>query len=453
MPVILTTLSALLFLNIAHARDAEFFNEAQIRTRYENRKQLNGKAINSSNREESKQDFKTRTQLGVNMRKGESIKAKILFSHNFQWGSEVDSTTGQDGSDNTSPYQPDGINDSENLPLVSEAWLWWKLNESMSLRMGRGGFTLGDGKVMSSNEKLDVPYALDGVVIGWSGELSHSDFFALKFIENTDAGYVTHDSEMNVYGLSFNVRNPPEIFKIIHFHVIQVVKNAIDDPTVPGIGENLTYERGLDYGRYGLAFVGGKFYQYAISYAAHSGDIQLGTSIKKWTGSMVDAEVSLNPTYRNLKVYYGFHKDTGNDQVNGEKENRYDSFLYEKYAAAGAMDVLGLGNLTFWKAGVHADILEDLRLYLDYYSFSRTQEKDTVTAGINGSALLTSQLNDSSAEKEIGSEIDITADHTYDTGLNMLFRFSFFAPGPYLSENSGPNKNFSQVFLQAKIQF
>ncbi|MDZ4660632.1 MAG: alginate export family protein [Pseudomonadota bacterium] len=401
---------------------------------------------------ESEQDFTTRTQLGVNMRKGESVKAKLLFSHNFQWGSDVDATTGAEGTDNTEPYQPDGINNNENIPLVSEAWLWWKLNESMSLRMGRGPFSLGDGKVISNNDYLKVPYSLDGVVIGWSGELSHSDFFALKLIENVKPGFVTNDSEMNVYGLSFNVKNPPEIFKIIHFHVMQVVKNAIDKGG-NGIGEDPIYERGLNYGRYGLAFVGGKFFQYAISYAAHSGEIQLGTSTKVWSGSMIDAELALRPTWKNAKIYYGYHRDTGNEQVNGEKEAKYDSFLYEKHGTSGAMDVLGWGNLTFWKAGLHADILEDLRLYIDYYSFLRSETRDTVTAGPNGTSMLASQLGDVSDESEIGSEWDVSVDHTYDTGLNMLLRFSTFIPGPYLSENSGPNKNFSQVFLQAKIQF
>ncbi len=452
MQAFLIVLSALLFFDISFARDAEFYNEAQMRTRYDKRKQMNGKSINASNREESEQDFTTRTQLGVNMRKGESVKAKLLFSHNFQWGSDVDQNTGAAGTDNTEPYQPDGINNSENIPLVSEAWLWWKLNESMSLRMGRGPLSLGDGKVISSNDYLDVPYALDGVVIGWSGDFSHSDFFALKLIENVQQGYVTNDAEMNVYGLSFNVKNPPEIFKIIHFHVLQVVKNSVDINTDGTVSSDVN-ERGLNYGRYGLAFVGGKFFQYALSYAAHSGEIELGTSTKEWVGSMIDAELSLRPAWKNSKVYYGFHKDTGNDQVGGEKELKYDSFLYEKHGTAGAMDVLGWGNLTFWKAGLHIDVLEDLRLYLDYYSFSRSEVKDSITAGPNGTSLLTGQRGAASGETEIGHEIDISTDHTYDTGLNMLLRVSTFTPGAYLSENSGPNKTFSQIFLQAKIQF
>ncbi len=465
---ILALLAAIFINQFAEAKDAEFFYDGSLRTRYENTYFQNGRLRDTTtNQEENEQGFTGRTQFGINMRKGETIKARITLQHSFMWGSDVNdpavapgsaydsSTRMPQGTYDSKTYQPDGIHDSQNALLVNETWLWWKLNDSMSLRFGRGQLTLGDGKVMSSNDYQNVPYALDGAIMGWSSASSHTDFFAMKMAEYVQRGAIKKDAEMNLYGFSFNLTQLPDILSMLHVHILQINKDLLDSGN-NGTADQTAYEDGLNYGRYGIAIGGGKTLDYHFSYAAHSGVIQrLGAATDiEWIGSMFDLEFGYKmKSFFNSRLFVLYHRDSGNSDSSTSKSGRYDSFLYDIHDNAGAMDLFSFGNLSFLKAGVHFDAMEDLKVMIDGYLFGRTETADVVISGPNGSQLLTGQRGSLSTDAKIGTEIDIAAEHNYENGLNMYIRYSQFIPDVYLSESGGPNTTISQFMLQGKIQF
>lgn len=446
----------LLFSSWSFGRDAEFFNDANLRTRYENNTFQNGRPKDENNKEDNEQTFTTRTQLGLNMRKGETIKARVMFQHNFTWGSDVEDpavTTSPGGTNDSGVSSPDGTRDGQNLLLVNEAWLWWKLNEGMALRFGRGQFRLGDGKVLSNNDYQNFPYALDGVILGWTAASMHTDFFAMKLAEYTKTGTVRKDAEMNLYGLSLNFVQLPELFTMAHVHVMQVIKDTLDTTKTTPTSEVSKYEEGLNYGRYGIAVAGGQNFQFKLSYAAHTGTVSPVGGDLDWQGSMIDGEVGYQlKSFMNSRVAFLFHRDTGNSG-SATSRTRYDGFLYDIHENAGAMDIISFGNLTYLGASLQFDLLADLRVFIDAYRFGRTELSDEVVPGPSGKALFTSQRGSASSDAAVGTELDVAAEHSYENGLQMKVRFSLFQPEAYLSGNNGPATTISQFFLQSRIQF
>ncbi len=455
------SIAILFILNVASARDAEFYNDANLRTRYEGFYLQDGKPKNTDNKEENESTFTTRTQLALNMRRGETIKARLMFQHNFTWGSDVDEpgATSPTGTGDSFPYQPNGVRDAQNLFLVNEAWLWWKLNEATSLRFGRGQLKLGDGKVMSNNDFLNVPYALDGAVLGWSGSSTHTDLFAMKIAEYTKTGAVRKDAEHNIYGFSLNFTHLPESMKLVNIHIIQVQKDILDTTLTTGStpdDKTNIYENSLNYGRYGISVGGGTNFDWQLSFAMHAGTIgrlaDAGGDLN-WEGQVIDAEFGYKfPRLLNSRVGLQIHRDTGDGRKSGQY-GRYDGFLYEVHESAGAMDMIGFGNLTFVKGSLHFDAMEDLRVKFDAIRFGRTETTDSVVAGPNGTALFASQRGYLSNESAVATELDIAAEHNYENGLNMQARYSLLTPEAYLSESGGPGSTISQIFLQSRIQF
>lgn len=458
--ILIFNIAILLSLSVASARDAEFYNDATLRTRYEGFYLQDGRSKNSDNKEENESTFTTRTQLALNMRRGETIKARLMFQHNFTWGSDVDepSAASPTGTGDTYPYQPNGVRDGQNLFLINEAWLWWKLNEATSLRFGRGQLKLGDGRVMSNNDFLHVPYALDGAVLGWSGSNTHTDLFAMKIAEYTKTGAVKKDAEHNIYGFSLSFTHLPESMKLVNIHIIQVQKDILDTAgagSTPDDAKNI-YENALNYGRYGLSVAGGTSFDWHLSFAMHAGKIgrlsDAGGDLN-WEGQMLDAEVGYKfQRLLNSRIGLQVHRDSG-DERKTSQYGRYDGFLYEVHESAGAMDIFGYGNLTFIKGSLHFDAMEDLRVKFDAIRFGRTETTDSVVAGPNGAALLASQRGHLSNESAVATEIDIAAEHNYENGLNMQARYSLLTPEAYLSESGGPGSTISQIFLQSRIQF
>ncbi|OQW49017.1 MAG: hypothetical protein A4S09_12955 [Proteobacteria bacterium SG_bin7] len=457
----ISNIITLLVLSVALARDAEFYNDANLRTRYEGFYLQDGKPKNADNKEENESTFTTRTQLALNMRRGETIKARLMFQHNFTWGSDVDEpgSTTPTGTGDTYPYQPNGIRDAQNLFLVNEAWLWWKLNAATSLRFGRGQLKLGDGKVMSNNDFMNVPYALDGAVLGWSGSNTHTDLFAMKIAEYTKTGTVKKDAEHNIYGFSLSFTHLPESMKLVNIHIIQVQKDVLDTTLATGStpdDRTNIFENALNYGRIGLSVAGETKFDWHLSYAMNQGTIgrlnDAGGDLS-WDGQMIDAEFGYKfERVLNSRIGVQFHRDSGDSRKSGQY-GRYDGFLYDIHESAGAMDMIAFGNLTFIKGSLHFDAMEDLRIKFDAFRFGRTETSDGVVAGPNGTLLFASQRGYLSNESAVATEIDISAEHNYENGLNMQARYSLLTPEAYLSENSGPGSTVSQIYLQSRIQF
>ena len=123
--------------------------------------------------------------------------------------------------------------------------------------------------------------------------------------------------------------------------------------------------------RYGMSTMGSVMnLNYNLSLASHSGT--LASSEMDWSGTMVDLKVGYSfSNAANLRVYGVFHTDSGEDGVDDNGSERYDSFYYDIHANGGELDVFQWGNLTYMGMGVMLEPASEIQLGASYFMFQR----------------------------------------------------------------------------------
>ena len=416
-------------------------------------------------------NMQQRTQLGFTAIKGEQFTASVKINNNSTWGRELSSG---DTADEISQ------GNSDNLMTFADAWVWWKTNDMMSFRWGRGGFTIADGAVVSANDWEAVPTVFDGVLGSFDFGFMHLNVFGVKGAElgtgETPPSYqLAYDRESNFYGMSADFKNLPDMIKMANIHILKEQQDPVNSAAAA------TAVTGKDYIRYGVT-VGGDYMgaDYKLTYAGVTGKDRAyknGTTEAKNYDFTVDANmIDFAAGYTmaemmNTRLGLVYHQDSGdsdgiasadyavaNDHANnGDKKNgTYDPFHYEKHDYSGLMDIVGWGNLTDIGVVAKTTPMENTTFGRQYHMFTRSNDK--TAKAVSG---ITHTAGAGNTEKAIGNELDFTASHKYTESFDMMFRFSTFSPGAYLTKNrtaAGVETEvkrdpITQAFLQAKFKF
>lgn len=395
-----------------------------------------------------------KTTLGVNFNQGEAFRGRIGLIHAFNWGGTNSTTTNLSGEFNTpaggngsTVGSPNGVGDQQNLLLVNEAWLWWALSYSLSVSVGRGGLDLADGKVLSRNDDEITPTSFDGIMFRYDHDSVLVKLFGVKATDNfnprtgTTQGVFTNDPETSFFGTAVDFKGLPEFIKNVNVHVFQVNSDAV--------GTNAQ----LEQTRYGLN-LGGQIsgLGYSATYAAHTGTAKSSLGEGDVKGNMIDLMARYDlPELSFLFFQLGFHTDTGDedDGTNLDTET-YRPFFYNRHENAGLMDVIEWGNLTYFYIGTGVRAWE-IDFAVTYYMFSQTEENNDTNKGAHGSFLNGGAAIDTDGEDAIGSEIDFTATHQLDNGLNLGFRWGIFSPGDEFTV--GQQETYSQYVFEMSMKF
>lgn len=453
----------LAFMPTANAADkkSEFSTDAEFRARYMLRQNIDG---NENTIPANSSTFSQRTKLGLNYRASEKLSAHMTLLHNATWGHQPTSTTYTDSNTDTVSI-PD--QDTDNAVLVNEAFANWMVSDDLGLRMGRQNFEFGNGMIMGKNDWEARPNAFDGVSANYEMEAGTVKGWAFKMAELTGVNGVSGagDPEHNSYGVSYDFKTMPEVLKMVNVHVIKDSRNTAPDTTAAN--GPLDNELGQDFTRYG-ASVGGLFsgVDFGVTYEKVTGDYLFqdtqGADVTKVDGGADMMHVSVGYGMEEMMkshVSLSYHKDSGNDGSDATSEPTYRGYSHESHCSAGCMDLLDYGNLSFWALNAQMSPMENTTVKLGYYMFKATESGATAsgpTAGANGGGLWTTTgANPLDVTKDdLGSEIDLIAEHTYDSGLSTMARVGYFMPGDAL-DNATTDKGdkVMQFFLQAKMTF
>lgn len=436
---------------VAQVEDAEFRNTGDFRVRYFNFFNLTGTENSQS---EAEVTGRLRWNLGI--RKGENLQAYLGVLHHSRFGDE---------QSNTGDYSSSQIH---NQLLVNRAWGWWKASEALSFRVGRFGIAVADGAVFSENDWETVPTAHEGGQIIWDLDFAVFNFFAVKTHEGLDSGDVFgSDPERSVFLLSADLKNMPEAIKAANLHFAQMIRSESDaDPGAPvepvgaqnlqhfgvsvsGDVRNIMYKLSGAYQAGVLSKVSTGTEAGETDLAAHMIDVMLGYMVPEWMGLTISAK---------------YHRDSGDDNVTDDSGQTYQAYYYDFHRYAGLMDVVRLGNLSYWSFALSGLPMESLEVGINYFMFFRTvgsDPKNPFTIGDEnggGSRVPADRYaalyDASSLEEDIGSEIDIYAERAYDSGLKIRGRFGAFLPGDYLERATPPRgKTILQAMLQAEFAF
>lgn len=388
---------------------AEFTPSGEFRARYTNEVDAD---FNQDAKPGTEGMVETRFKLGGTFRLGEKISGHIGTIHSTQMGKGNDTT---DAPAVSGEYTS---NSADNNLMVNEAYGNWMLNDEMSFKVGRFNLEIADGAVISKDDYLQKPTALEGVLFTYDTEFAKFTGMAIK---HYDFGG-NDDDEGNTYGLSVDVKSVPDALKMVNIHLLQT--NVDEQAATTGVSTL----------RYGLT-VGGDAMNilYKLTYAGYSGTLFLngGDNEVDLTGSMMDLYVGYQvPDLMKFKVWVGYHTDSGDDDssdnaADGGEVGTYSPFLYDQHAYAGLMDAVAWGNLTETFVKLSIDPMENLSVALGYHMFSMT-ENDGTTNSTNPLTGTTLAAGDNTA---IGNEIDLVVTQKYDNGVNVGFRYSTLAPG------------------------
>ena|GEM_PF-1131878 len=509
MRIILALAAFLAFLPSANAADKQFTPDLEFRIRpiFEDN-QSGSSSLTPNNGNVVEQRLKVGGQYKFSEKF--AVTAHVIQAAN--WGSQdlyVLNSNGTAGafSSGDANGQHSGIS-SNNVLTVNEAYGTWMMSDDMILKFGRGGLTMGDGSVISTNDWQPIPTSFDGVLGTYDMDLGRISAFVIKFAQYADssatttmklgglssvasAGNGSSDPEADAYGIAFDLKKMPEWLKMVNIHVIENSKASTPGAFYsPLLASDPTSRMGQSILRYGIAIGGNaSMFDYKVdaagmngnyycagdfsftpgSTSSYCGNAAAGNHGVSASGYMGQAEFGVNfPDFMKARVFAKYHYDSGNsDNSSGHSIKAYDPYYYDRHAGSGNMEVIGWGNLTFANLGVSVMPTDQTTVTLQYFYFQKTEQAGRVNPGRFGDMMAFTSASD----KALGHEFDLIAEHKYDGGFTIVGSAGFFIPGAAVKD--GESKDpvaqtlagasllapttrdslFTQVMVQGKMSF
>lgn len=376
-----------------------------------------------------------RVKLNLNYQKSEDLSAFISLLYNGVLGDRTGAVApGTTSNANTIHNAYDGV-------TVNQAYVWWKANETTSLTAGRMAIDIADGRVFSFNDYEVVPVTHDGLKVGFDFDFGNLGLYAIKHQELA-AGGGNNDPQDNTYMLSLDLKNLPEAISTANIHVAQRVTNDIAGA---GDGNDTRQHFGLTLGGETSGFT------YNLTGAIQSGKDENAAGDIDYSAHMVDLLLGYGVS-EEARVWLGYHMDSGDD-TDATKDKRYNPMFYNAHDNAGRMDLFGWGNMTYFYLGGAYNLSEATEIGVEALMFSLTEDNDGRGLNPYRSALWTPTPGSTGGESDLGTEIDVWANHSYDNGAHIGARLGAFMPGKYFSDNDGPDETSLQFMLTGGFNF
>lgn len=425
------------------ADDTQWKHNGEVRVFYKNTK--NTAFEKSPKMSQDKGGWFQRTKFGVTANKGENLSASVTMLAAGAWGRNFGAGDARDSI---------ALAAEKNTVGLLEGYIWWKPSDMFSLRMGRGGFTIADGAVVSINDTEQVPVVFDGVLGTFDFGFANMHVFGVKGAELAEnATGLVYDKEHNFYGASFDFKNLPDFLKTANVHFIKENKDVW--------GTTVGTHEGSDNLRYGLTLSGDMSgFDYKATYAGLNGKERSTTLDKnndvKTNASMFDLAAGYTlAEMMNTRIGVQYHMDSGDNDEDNKTDNTYEPFFYDRSPYAGAMDIIGWGNSTYLGAFVSMKPQDNTTVGLNYYMFSRTSDKAQVSTPGSDYSFAGTWGTAANKKKPIGSELDLWAKHTYEGGFEVVARYSMFTAGDFIKEHAGGTApdSISQLKVQGTLRF
>jgi hypothetical protein len=495
MRIILALAAFLAFLPSANAADKQFTPDLEFRIRpiFEDN-QSGSSALTPNNGNVVEQ----RLKVGGQYKFSEKFAVTAHLIQAANWGSQdlyvMDSSSGLPGmfSSQDASGQHSGAS-TNNVLTVNEAYGTWFMSDDFILRFGRGGLTMGDGSVISTNDWQPIPTSFDGVLGTYDFDFGRLSAWVIKFAQYDNgsqqllfagaklSGNHSSDPEADAYGLSFDLKKMPEWLKMVNVHVIENTKaNTPGAFYSPVLAADPTPRMGQNILRYGLAISGAaSMFDYKLDAAGMNGkyycsggfatgcsSMTAGATGVDASGYMAQAEFGVNfPDFMKARIFAKYHYDSGDkDPITSQTSVKaYDPYFYDRHAGSGNMEVIGWGNLTFYNVGVSAAPTDQTNVTLQYFYFQKSEKGGRVNPGRFGEMMYFTSPN----SNNLGQELDLMAEHKYDGGFSMFASVGLFMPGTAVKNGRGEDivavanslsadtrdSLFTQFMVQGKMSF
>lgn len=435
------------------AKDVYFQPGGGLRVRYDYLDQATGGSFVTNEREGQATH---RAHFDFKIYKGEYIETFFRLINVAEWGGAAGDTNGG---------QHDGFSGNNGL-LVNQAWALWKLDDLIGVRFGRAPLDLGLGYTYGLNDWFNVPYSFDlfDFVFDWESiELS------LIFAKVQELTIVTNqttspDPEENHIVVNLDINNLIDSLNVFNFSLVQVNRDLGSSDGGVTVLNGLNMQRlALEAEIKGKRIFGSGFISYVTGEQKVAQVNQVGGHENlSLSQSAFDFKFGYRfPESNDLRLWAGFHFDSGDSDLADDKSHTYDSFYYNVYGQSGLMDMIRWGNLNFYRIGLDVELANGIHLGSEWLTFKKSEEADNIQFGYAGRFL---QSNVTSGDltfgsgKDIGSEFDLWVDFDFDSGMSLRGTIATFFPGAVFenavtTSNSSPSSTISQLLVQLGYSF
>jgi hypothetical protein len=449
---------------MAADKGTEFKFGGEVRARYNNF--MNQTLAGGSGARLNQNWWGQRNRFHVNALTGDKFQAYFEMLNFQQWGqsTSVPQTTGPQSSSFPATAGT-GLN-SGNAVQMQEAWMWWKLSDMASLKVGRQEMGFGDGQVIASGDWDNTPNAYEGIDARLTWDFLDLDVLGFKLADGvaTITPTSSEDSEIVFYGLYGSLKNLPEVLKAADLYVLQFQgDNTTVAANYTGAAGAFPVLNTAQNGNWNLMAYGlrlkGEFaiIDYRLEGTFESGKQKngntAGTGDLTLKGSAYQAELGANlPEFMKGRVFARYFTASGNDSTDttGASNNAYAPLFYDTHGVHGNMDMVGRSNLTDLTVGLTLMPMETTSVGLAGHMLSRTTNKATAT--VQGVTTATA----TNTENTIGSEYDLWAEHSYGSGFTALASLGYFSAGDYVKKANtlaaSPDAAY-KLMLQGKYSF
>lgn len=408
---------------IAQAEDkgTEFKFGGEIRQQLNWTDNHNFRDDSTGNKKVTETIWHQRTRFNINAVSSENLQGYIGFEHQGFWG--------DDSPSNTAAVQP--------MVDLQDAWLWWKISDSFSLKSGRQRYRKGDGLVLGDNDAQLTATRLDGVVARYSTDFLDVDLSGFVTREGT-ASVGETDLQDNLYVAYLALKNLPEVLSAADLYLVQ--RNRTFGSTA-GNSDSLTHIGLRAKGMFSI-----------VDYRAEAGfqsgkEKHGGTSAadKDIGGTMFDLEAGVNfPEFMNARVHAGYHMDSGDDNATtANKDETYVNILGENRMVLGRSGLFDFGNITNIHFGLAVEPSETCKIGVEVSMLSRTKDGSNVTSSVMtrgrtaGTFLNIPTTSTDASKASLATEIDVYASHAYNDSFSMGLLVSSISLGDFYTTTTG----------------
>ena len=323
----------------------------------------------------------SRFRLGATLNTADSTSVYIQAQYSDLWGSNSGKLV-------------------NNEMTVHQAFINHNLNSQLNLKIGRQEISYGEHLLVGDVGWSNIGRSFDAVKLNFSHSLGWVDLFS------SEVTVATEDSNFSGLYASFDKLVMIDEIDFYSFYSEQAVN--IFNNNVLHYGTRLKSHEGLFDYRFevtGQAQITGR-----------QADIEVGYDLSQTNETRFAIEL-FTASKNFIQLYPTGHK------------------------WLGIVDVLSRRNLNGVRFGLNTNILQKIKMTLDYHVFKR---QTAVAPAYN---LIGEVLGGAGTSKDVGSEVDVSFSHTLNKKTSILVGGGVFMVDDYLEEN-GLRDNTTFIFAQ-----
>lgn len=399
-----------------------------------------------------------RARLKANIKVDQDIGGVVEIMHFRKWGG-ADPNRVIDGN------QPAGISD-DNWMDLNQAYIEVKklFDTNVTMKVGRQEMVYGDQRLVGNTNfwsSYPFPRAYDALKFGakyetfdvdaWYATITERQFANLQAVPSTGM-----KSDRTFTGIWATLKNIPN-------HTVDLYLLNMDDGGYTAAGALSTYDNGNainpNMGNFPY-FVNTDGTMVASQTKVHNwggrlkgkaGNLDYTVELNKQTGKFggdsgnIDATGGAAtvgytmPEAMGLRLVGEYIFASGDDTPVAGNHKTFFQFGPAPHGKLGAQDMVAFQNIKAWRLGGAFNAKKNLKISVDYWDFKLDKAQD-YWYGSNGITTRGSGLAGGAeallSDKNVGSEIDVTADYNYSPALSFQAGYSVFNPGSGIKTNS-----------------